>query len=189
MGPGASIIGSSSVNSDAPNPILAPYAATKAAIANFSASLAQLLGDKGIRVNSVAPRPIWTPLIPSTMPSTRVESFGQNVPLGRAGQPVELPSTSCWPPTRQAISLGRGWPLLEAGRFFEELRASVRRSQVPRQLETQSTDAGQPRMRQRAGSRFRCMTSTSGGCQQACAAGSAPNSVASACPTAPATGL
>ena len=90
MGPGSSIIGSSSVNSDNPNPTLVPYAATKAAIANFSASLAQLLGDKGIRVNSVAPGPIWTPLIPSTMPAESVESFGDNVPLGRAGQPVEL---------------------------------------------------------------------------------------------------
>jgi NAD(P)-dependent dehydrogenase (short-subunit alcohol dehydrogenase family) len=90
MGSGASIIGSSSVNSDMPNPTLAPYAATKAAIANFSASLAELLGDKGIRVNSVAPGPIWTPLIPSTMPPERVKSFGENVPLGRAGQPVEL---------------------------------------------------------------------------------------------------
>jgi hypothetical protein len=90
MGPGSSIIGSSSVNSDSPNPTLAPYAATKAAIANFSASLAQLLGDKGIRVNSVAPGPIWTPLIPSTMPPESVESFGDNVPLGRAGQPAEL---------------------------------------------------------------------------------------------------
>jgi NAD(P)-dependent dehydrogenase (short-subunit alcohol dehydrogenase family) len=90
MGPGSSIIGSSSVNSDMPNPTLAPYAATKAAIANFSASLAELLGDKGIRVNSVAPGPIWTPLIPSTMPPERVKSFGENVPLGRAGQPVEL---------------------------------------------------------------------------------------------------
>jgi NAD(P)-dependent dehydrogenase (short-subunit alcohol dehydrogenase family) len=90
MGPGSSIIGSSSVNSDSPNPTLAPYAATKAAIANFSASLAQLLGDKGIRVNSVAPGPIWTPLIPSTMPPKSVESFGDNVPLGRAGQPAEL---------------------------------------------------------------------------------------------------
>ncbi|MCA4728835.1 SDR family oxidoreductase [Mycobacterium avium] len=87
---GSSIIGSSSVNSDTPNPTLAPYAATKAAIANFSASLAQLLGDKGIRVNSVAPGPIWTPLIPSTMPPHSVESFGDNVPLGRAGQPAEL---------------------------------------------------------------------------------------------------
>ena len=90
MSPGSSIIGSSSVNSDTPNPTLAAYAATKAAIANFSASLAQLLGEKGIRVNSVAPGPIWTPLIPSTMPADKVKSFGGNVPLGRAGQPVEL---------------------------------------------------------------------------------------------------
>jgi NAD(P)-dependent dehydrogenase (short-subunit alcohol dehydrogenase family) len=90
MKPGASIIGSSSVNSDMPNPTLAPYAATKAAIANFCASLAQLLGEKGIRVNSVAPGPIWTPLIPATMPEQKVESFGENTPLGRAGQPAEL---------------------------------------------------------------------------------------------------
>lgn len=90
MGPGSSIIGSSSVNSDMPNPTLAPYAATKAAIANFSASLAQMLGERGIRVNSVAPGPIWTPLIPSTMPPEKVKSFGENTPLGRAGQPVEL---------------------------------------------------------------------------------------------------
>lgn len=87
---GASIIGSSSVNSDMPSPTLAPYAATKAAIANFSASLAQLLGDRGIRVNSVAPGPVWTPLIPSTMPPQKVEHFGENTPLGRAGQPAEL---------------------------------------------------------------------------------------------------
>lgn len=90
MGPGGSIIGSSSVNSDMPDPKLAPYAATKAAIANFSASLAQMLGERGIRVNSVAPGPIWTPLIPATMPTEKVESFGENTPLGRAGQPVEL---------------------------------------------------------------------------------------------------
>jgi NAD(P)-dependent dehydrogenase (short-subunit alcohol dehydrogenase family) len=90
MPEGSSIIGSSSVNSDMPSPALAPYAATKAAIANFSASLAQLLGERGIRVNSVAPGPIWTPLIPSTMPSEKVQSFGENTPLGRAGQPAEL---------------------------------------------------------------------------------------------------
>jgi NAD(P)-dependent dehydrogenase (short-subunit alcohol dehydrogenase family) len=90
MQPGSSIIGSSSVNSDMPTPTLAPYAATKAAIANFAASLAQLLGEKGIRVNSVAPGPIWTPLIPATMPEEKVESFGDDVPLGRAGQPAEL---------------------------------------------------------------------------------------------------
>ncbi|WP_307859244.1 SDR family oxidoreductase [Herbiconiux sp. SYSU D00978] len=87
---GASIIGSSSVNSDNPSPTLMPYAATKAAIANMSASLAQLLGPKGIRVNSVAPGPVWTPLIPATMPEEKVESFGQDVPLGRPAQPVEL---------------------------------------------------------------------------------------------------
>jgi NAD(P)-dependent dehydrogenase (short-subunit alcohol dehydrogenase family) len=90
MPEGSSIIGSSSVNSDMPSPTLAPYAATKAAIANYTASLAQLLGPKGIRVNSVAPGPIWTPLIPSTMPPEHVEKFGSDTPLGRPGQPAEL---------------------------------------------------------------------------------------------------
>jgi len=90
MKAGGAIIGSSSVNSDMPSPTLAPYAATKAAIANFCASLAQLLGDRGIRVNSVAPGPIWTPLIPATMPEEKVAKFGGDVPLGRPGQPVEL---------------------------------------------------------------------------------------------------
>jgi NAD(P)-dependent dehydrogenase (short-subunit alcohol dehydrogenase family) len=90
MQPGSSIVASSSVNSDMPSPTLAPYAATKAAIANFAASLAQLLGEKGIRVNSVAPGPIWTPLIPATMPPEKVESFGTDTPLGRPGQPAEL---------------------------------------------------------------------------------------------------
>ncbi|WP_067900402.1 SDR family oxidoreductase [Nocardia vaccinii] len=93
MPPGSSIIGSSSVNSDMPSPTLAPYAATKAAIANLSASLAQMLGPKGIRVNSVAPGPIWTPLIPSTMPPEKVAHFGADTPLGRAGQPAELAPT------------------------------------------------------------------------------------------------
>ena len=90
MQPGSSIIGSSSVNSDSPSPTLAPYAATKSAIANFTASLAQMYGDKGIRANSVAPGPVWTPLIPATMPEEKVESFGQQVPMGRAAQPAEL---------------------------------------------------------------------------------------------------
>lgn len=90
LGEGASIIGSSSVNSDMPSPTLMPYAATKAAIANMSASMAQLLGPRGIRVNSVAPGPIWTPLIPSTMPNEKVTKFGTDTPLGRAGQPAEL---------------------------------------------------------------------------------------------------
>lgn len=87
---GASIIGSSSVNSDNPSPQLLPYDVTKAGVANMTAALAQLLGPRGIRANSVAPGPIWTPLIPSTMPEDAVESFGRQVPLGRPGQPAEL---------------------------------------------------------------------------------------------------
>ncbi|MEW1957133.1 SDR family oxidoreductase [Kineococcus sp. NPDC059986] len=90
MGRGSSIIGSSSVNSDNPKPTLIPYSVTKAGIANMCASMAQLLGDRGIRVNSVAPGPVWTPLIPATMPPEQVETFGQQVPLGRPGQPAEL---------------------------------------------------------------------------------------------------
>ncbi|PZF56269.1 NAD(P)-dependent oxidoreductase [Curtobacterium sp. MCSS17_008] len=90
LGPGSSIIGSSSVNSDNPKPTLAPYDVTKAGVANLSAALAQLLGERGIRVNSVAPGPIWTPLIPSTMPAEEVEQFGKQSPLGRPGQPAEL---------------------------------------------------------------------------------------------------
>ncbi|TQN43209.1 hypothetical protein FHU33_2644 [Blastococcus colisei] len=90
MQSGASIINSSSVNSDNPSPNLIHYAMTKAGIANFTASLAQMYGEKGIRANSVAPGPIWTPLIPATMPEEKVESFGGNTPLGRAGQPAEL---------------------------------------------------------------------------------------------------
>jgi NAD(P)-dependent dehydrogenase (short-subunit alcohol dehydrogenase family) len=90
MRDGSSIIGSSSVNSDNPSPQLMPYAMTKAGIANMCASLAQMLGPRGIRVNSVAPGPVWTPLIPSTMPAEKVESFGGNTPLGRPGQPAEL---------------------------------------------------------------------------------------------------
>ena len=90
MRSGSSIIGSTSINSDMPSPDLAPYAATKAALANFTASLAQMLGPRGIRVNSVAPGPIWTPLIPSTMPPEKVEQFGTDTPLGRPGQPAEL---------------------------------------------------------------------------------------------------
>jgi NAD(P)-dependent dehydrogenase (short-subunit alcohol dehydrogenase family) len=90
MGAGASIIATSSINSDMPRPTLLPYAVTKAGIANFIAALAQLLGPRGIRANSVAPGPIWTPLIPSTMPPEQVESFGKNTPLGRPGQPAEL---------------------------------------------------------------------------------------------------
>ncbi|MBG6064786.1 NAD(P)-dependent dehydrogenase (short-subunit alcohol dehydrogenase family) [Micromonospora ureilytica] len=90
LGEGASIINTASINSDQPRPTLLPYATTKGAIANFTAGLAQMLGERGIRVNSVAPGPIWTPLIPSTMPPEQVEQFGKNTPLGRPGQPKEV---------------------------------------------------------------------------------------------------
>jgi NAD(P)-dependent dehydrogenase (short-subunit alcohol dehydrogenase family) len=90
MPAGGSIIGTTSVNSDMPSPQLLPYDVTKAGVANFMAGLAQMLAEKGIRANSVAPGPIWTPLIPSTMPAEQVESFGQQVPLSRAGQPAEV---------------------------------------------------------------------------------------------------
>ena len=90
MAPGSSIINTTSVNSDNPKPTLLAYAATKGAIANFTGGLAQLLAEKGIRVNSVAPGPIWTPLIPATMPPDEVESFGQQVPMKRPGQPAEV---------------------------------------------------------------------------------------------------
>ena len=90
MKPGSAIVNTTSINAKNPSPELLAYATTKGAIANFTAGLAQLLADKGIRVNCVAPGPIWTPLIPSTMPEEKVKSFGQNTPLGRAGQPAEL---------------------------------------------------------------------------------------------------
>jgi NAD(P)-dependent dehydrogenase (short-subunit alcohol dehydrogenase family) len=88
--PGSSVIATSSVNSDTPTPTLLPYDVTKAGIANFAAAAAQLLGPRGVRFNSVAPGPIWTPLIPSTMPPDKVKDFGKNTPLGRPGQPAEV---------------------------------------------------------------------------------------------------
>jgi NAD(P)-dependent dehydrogenase (short-subunit alcohol dehydrogenase family) len=90
MGEGGSIIGTSSINADQPSPGLLPYATTKGTIRDFVAGLGQMLAERGIRVNGVAPGPIWTPLIPSTMPPEKVESFGKNTPIGRAGQPKEL---------------------------------------------------------------------------------------------------
>jgi len=90
MKPGASIINTASINADSPNPGLLPYATTKGAIQNYTAGLAQLLAEKGIRANAVAPGPIWTPLIPSTMPPDSVKSFGKQVPMQRPGQPVEV---------------------------------------------------------------------------------------------------
>ena len=88
MKPGSCIINTASINSDAPNPTRLAYATTKGAIHNFTAGLAQMLAEKGIRANAVAPGPIWTPLIPSTLPEDSVKNFGKQV--RGPGQPVEL---------------------------------------------------------------------------------------------------
>jgi len=93
MNDGSVIINTASINADVPNPSLLPYATTKGAIQNFTAGLAQLLAEKGIRANAVAPGPIWTPLIPSTMSENAVADFGKNVPMKRPGQPGELATT------------------------------------------------------------------------------------------------
>lgn len=90
MKPGSAIINTASINADSPSPHLFAYATTKGAIQNFTAGLAQMLADKGIRANAVAPGPIWTPLIPSTMPDENVKNFGKQVPMQRPGQPAEL---------------------------------------------------------------------------------------------------
>ena len=90
MPEGSSIINTASVNADSPSPQLLAYATTKGAIQNFTAGLAQMLASKGIRANTVAPGPVWTPLIPSTMPPEKVKNFGKQVPMGRPAQPKEL---------------------------------------------------------------------------------------------------
>lgn len=87
---GATIVNTASINSKDPSPALLPYATTKGAIANFTAGLAQLVAEKGVRVNAVAPGPVWTPLIPSSFSGEKVAKFGENTPLGRPAQPAEL---------------------------------------------------------------------------------------------------
>jgi NAD(P)-dependent dehydrogenase (short-subunit alcohol dehydrogenase family) len=88
--PGSAIINTASEQAYKPSPELLAYAATKAAIVNFTQNLGQQLIERGIRVNAVAPGPVWTPLIPATMPAEKVKSFGEQAPIGRAAQPVEL---------------------------------------------------------------------------------------------------
>jgi NAD(P)-dependent dehydrogenase (short-subunit alcohol dehydrogenase family) len=90
MKAGGSIINTTSIQADHPSPQLLAYATTKGGIANFTAGLAQLLASEGIRVNAVAPGPVWTPLIPSTMPAEKVSKFGADSPFGRPAQPAEL---------------------------------------------------------------------------------------------------
>jgi NAD(P)-dependent dehydrogenase (short-subunit alcohol dehydrogenase family) len=90
LAPGSSIISTSSIQAFDPSPGLIDYAMTKAALVAFTKALAQELGPRGIRVNAVAPGPIWTPLIPATSWPEKLPTFGQDTPLGRAGQPAEL---------------------------------------------------------------------------------------------------
>jgi len=92
MREGGTIVNTASIQAYSPSPELLPYAATKGAIITFTKGLAQDPGvlERGLRVNAVAPGPIWTPLIPSTMPAEKAAKFGENTPLGRAGQPAEL---------------------------------------------------------------------------------------------------
>ncbi len=90
MGPGSTILNTTSIQAFDPSPNLIDYAATKAALVNLTGNLAQQLGERGIRVNAVAPGPVWTPLIPATMPPEKVESFGAETPLGRPGQPADV---------------------------------------------------------------------------------------------------
>jgi NAD(P)-dependent dehydrogenase (short-subunit alcohol dehydrogenase family) len=90
MRPGASIINTASKQADEPSPELLAYAVTKGAIQNFTAGLCQQLAKKGIRVNTVAPGPVWTPLGPATLPPDKVVNFGKQVPMGRPAQPKEL---------------------------------------------------------------------------------------------------
>lgn len=90
MKEGSAIINTASINADSPSPQLLAYATTKGAIQNFTGGLAQLLAKQEIRVNAVAPGPVWTPLIPSTMPPEKVAHFGEQVPMKRPAQPREL---------------------------------------------------------------------------------------------------
>jgi NAD(P)-dependent dehydrogenase (short-subunit alcohol dehydrogenase family) len=88
--PGAAIVTTSSVQGFVPSPSLAEYAVSKAGIANWTRAMAQQLIERGIRVNGVAPGPVWTPLQPAFVPNEKIEHFGEQTPIGRAGQPVEL---------------------------------------------------------------------------------------------------
>jgi NAD(P)-dependent dehydrogenase (short-subunit alcohol dehydrogenase family) len=90
MQPGSAIINTASIQAYDPSPNLLPYAATKAAIVSLTKTLSQIGMKQGVRVNAVAPGPVWTPLIPATMPEEKVKSFGKTTSFERAAQPVEI---------------------------------------------------------------------------------------------------
>jgi NAD(P)-dependent dehydrogenase (short-subunit alcohol dehydrogenase family) len=90
MQPGSTIINTTSIQAYQPSPTLLPYSTTKGAILTFTKGLSDEAIKQGVRVNAVAPGPIWTPLIPSSFPAERVSKFGENTPMGRPGQPAEL---------------------------------------------------------------------------------------------------
>ena len=90
LGEGSAIVNTTSVTAYEGNPSLIDYSATNGAIVSLTRALSNQLTEKGIRVNAVAPGPVWTPLIPATFPAEKVETFGDHVPLGRAGQPAEI---------------------------------------------------------------------------------------------------
>ena len=90
MKPGSVILNTASIQGYDPSPALLAYAPTKAAIINFTKALSQMAMEQGVRVNAVAPGPVWTPLIPSTLPEDHVRRFGEDTQFGRAAQPVEI---------------------------------------------------------------------------------------------------
>ena len=130
MKEGGSIINTGSIQSFDPSENLIAYAATKSAIVSFTRSLASLAIKQGVRVNAVAPGPVWTPLIPSTMPKEKVKNFGANTVFGRAAQPAEMPpSSSSLPATKPAMSPGKFTAPPEA-RCLSDLRKSMLRCAV-----------------------------------------------------------
>jgi NAD(P)-dependent dehydrogenase (short-subunit alcohol dehydrogenase family) len=118
MQPGSSIINTSSINAEDPSEQLLAYATTKGAIYNFTAGLGKMLADRKIRVNAVAPGPIWTPLIPSTMPVEKVKNFGSDTPIGRAGQPAEVAPPYVWLASDEASYITGATIPVTGGRAF-----------------------------------------------------------------------
>ena len=118
LAPGSSIISTSSIQASSPSPQLIDYAMTKAALVAFTQALAQQLGSTGVRVNAVAPGPIWAPLIPATSWPDKLPTFGQDTPLGRAGQPAELASAYVFLASPEASYISGAVVPVTGGRGF-----------------------------------------------------------------------